>query len=62
LQKIKKSIKIAELRADFESVEKVVKKCIKKVLSKTSLVNMSKSENSFHHVFDNNFFGAFFKI
>jgi hypothetical protein len=49
--------KNAELHADFESVEKVVKKCAKKVISKTSLTNMSKSEKSayFRHVFANNF-------
>jgi hypothetical protein len=35
----------------------------KKVISKTSLTNMSKSEKSayFRHVFANNFFGAFFQ-
>jgi hypothetical protein len=40
--------------ADFESVEKVVKKCTKKVISK----NMSKSEKSayFRHVFADNYF------
>jgi hypothetical protein len=43
---IKKIVKNAGFHADFKSVEKVVKKCTKKVLSKTSLMNMSKSENS----------------
>jgi hypothetical protein len=38
--------KNAEFHADFESIEKVVKKMHqKKVISKTSLTNMSKSEN-----------------
>ncbi len=57
-QKIKMVSKNAEFHADFESVEKVVKKCTKKVISKTSLTNMSKSEKSayFLNVFDNNFF------
>jgi hypothetical protein len=34
----------------------------KKVISKTSLTDMSKSEKSayFRHVYDNNFFNAFF--
>jgi len=51
-------IKNAEFHADFESVEKVVKKCPdKKVISKTRLTNMSKSEKRayFRHVFANNF-------
>jgi hypothetical protein len=51
--------KNAEFDADFESVEKVVKKCTKKkVISKTSLTNMSKSEKSafFRHIFAYNFF------
>jgi hypothetical protein len=58
-KKSKKVSKNAEFCADFESVEKVVKKCAKKeVISKTSLTNMSKSEKSafFRHVFANNFF------
>ncbi len=42
-KKSKKISKNAEFHADFESVEKVVKKCTKKVISKTSLRNMSKS-------------------
>ena len=57
--KLKKVSKNAEFHADFESVEQVVKKCAKKkVISKTSLTNMSKSEKSafFRHVFANNFF------
>ncbi len=65
LKKSKKVLKNAEFHADFESVGKVVKKCTKKkVISKTSLTNMSKSEKSafFRHVFANNFFfGTFFK-
>jgi hypothetical protein len=50
--------KNAEFHADFESVEKVVKKCTKKVISKTSLTNMSESEKNafFRHGFANNFF------
>jgi hypothetical protein len=51
--------KNAEFHADFEYVEKVVQKMHrKKVISKTSLTNMSKSEKSafFRHVFANNFF------
>ncbi len=56
---VKKSRKISknEFNADFKSIEKVVKKCTKKVISKTNLMNMSKSENSayFHHVFAKNF-------
>ncbi len=50
--------KNAKFHADFESVEKVVKNAPKKVISKTSLTNMSKSEKSafFRHVFANNFF------
>jgi hypothetical protein len=38
--------KNAEFHADFESIEKVVKKCTQK--SKTSLTNMSKSEKKVH--------------
>jgi hypothetical protein len=54
-------IKKAELYA--ESVETVYKKCTKKVISKTSLTNMSKSEKNAYcrQVFANNFFGAFLK-
>jgi hypothetical protein len=57
-KKSKKVSKEAEFNADFESVEKVVKNAPKKVISKTSLTNMSKSEKSafFSHVFANNFF------
>jgi hypothetical protein len=49
--------KNAEFHTDFESLEKVVKKCNKKVMSKTSLTNMSKKEKSayFHHVFTDTF-------
>ncbi len=53
----KRYSKNAEFHADFESVEKVVKKSLKEVISKTTLTRMSKSENSayFRHVFANNF-------
>jgi hypothetical protein len=57
--KSKKVSKNAEFHADFESVEKVKRKnAPKKVISKTSLTNMSKSEKSayFRHGFANNFF------
>jgi hypothetical protein len=57
--------KNAEFHADFEFLEKVLKKHTqKKVISKTSLMNMSKSEKIayFRHVFANNFFlVCFFK-
>ncbi len=48
--------KNAEFHANFESVKKVVKNAPKKVTSKTSLTNISKSEKSayFRHVFANN--------
>ena len=44
----------------WKSFEKMPRK---KVISKTSLTNMSKSEKSafFRHVFANNFFGTFFQ-
>ncbi len=44
-------------------LEKFLKKCTQKVLSKTILMNMSKSEKSayFRHIFANNFFVIFFK-
>jgi hypothetical protein len=45
-------------------LKKLLKNAPKKVISKTSLTNMSKSEKSayFLHVFANNlFFGAFFQ-
>jgi hypothetical protein len=63
LKKNKKDVKNAEFHVDFESVEKVVKNAPKKVLSKISLTNKSKSEKSafFRHIFANNFFGAFFQ-
>ncbi len=64
MKKSKKVSKNAEFHADFESVEKVVKKCNnKKVISKTSFANMIKSEKStyFRHVFANNFLVHFFK-
>ena len=58
VKKSKKVSKNAEFHADFESVEKVVKNAQKKVTSKTSFTNMSKSEKRayFRHVFANNFF------
>ncbi len=48
----------AEFHADFGFVEKVFKKCTKKVISETTWTNMSKSEKSAYlcHVFANNFF------
>jgi hypothetical protein len=46
-EKIKEDIKNAEIHADFESVEKVVKKCTKKVISKTRLTNMIKGEKGY---------------
>jgi hypothetical protein len=50
---IKKGLKNAEFHADFKSVEKVFKNAPEKVMSKTSLTNMSKSGKSayFRHVF-----------
>ncbi len=63
-KKSKKVSKNAEFHTAFESVEKAVKKWTKKVIGKTSLTNMSKSEKSayFRHVFANNFFKMqFFK-
>jgi hypothetical protein len=36
----------AEFHVDFESVGKFVKKCTKKVIIKSTLMNMSKSEKS----------------
>jgi hypothetical protein len=56
---MKKGVKNAEFHADFESV---VKKCTKKVISKTNLTNMSKREKSafFRLVFANNFFLCIF--
>jgi hypothetical protein len=63
--KIKKGIKNAEFLADFKFVEKVLKIYTKKVLSKTSLTNMSKSGKStfllitfFWNIFEN-FFNRF---
>ncbi len=41
-------------------LKKLWKNALKKVISKTSLTDMSKSA-FFRHVFANNFFGAFFK-
>ncbi len=60
-EKNEKKNKNAEYHADFESVENLLK-MRKKVISKTSLTNMSKSENSayFRHVFANNFFACIF--
>ncbi len=62
-EKYQIGIKNAEFHADFESIGKVEKNAPKKVIGKTSLTNMSKSEKSayFRHVFNNNFFGAFFQ-
>jgi hypothetical protein len=48
-EKLKKVSKNPEFHADFKSVEKVFKKLTKKVISKTSLANMSKSEKV--HIF-----------
>ncbi len=55
-------LKTAEFHADFESVEKLLKNAPKKVIRKTSLTNLSKSEKSayFRHVFANNFFVVHF--
>jgi hypothetical protein len=55
VKKSKKVSKNAEFHADFKSVEKVHQK---KVISKTSLKNMSRSGKSayFRHIFANNFF------
>jgi hypothetical protein len=53
-------------RQNFKLISNRLKKLLKmhkKVISKTSLTNTSKSENSayFPPVFANNFFGAFFQ-
>ncbi len=55
--KNQKRYKKAEFHADFKSVENVYKNS-QKVISKTSLTNMSKSGKSayFRHIFANNFF------
>jgi hypothetical protein len=57
LNKTKKVSKNAEFHADFKSIGKVFKKCTKKVISKTSLTNMSKRGKNayFRHVFANIF-------
>jgi hypothetical protein len=54
--------KNAEFHADFESLKKLLKNALKKVISKTSLTNISKSEESafFRHVFAKNFLGGIF--
>jgi hypothetical protein len=54
---IKRVSKNAEFHADFKYVENLKKNAPKKVASKTSLTNMSKSGKSLHvrHVFANNF-------
>jgi hypothetical protein len=54
----KKYIKNAEFHADFKSIEKLVKKCTKKVISKTGLTDKSESEKSayFCQVFSKSFF------
>ncbi len=63
LKKSKKISKNTEFLADFKSVEKLLQNATKKVISKTTLMNMSKSENNtyFCHVLAHNFFGAFFQ-
>jgi hypothetical protein len=61
-KKIKiKILKNAEFHTDFKSVEKVLEKCTKKVIRKTSFTNISKSGKSayFCHVFANYFFYIF---
>jgi len=57
LIKSKKVSKNTKFHADFESVEKVLKNAQKKVISKTSLTNISKSGKSAHfrHLFAYNF-------
>jgi hypothetical protein len=57
-KKSKIAPKNAEFHADLKSVEKVKKNISKKVLSKTSLTNMSKSVKSAYlrHIFASNFF------
>jgi hypothetical protein len=56
--KNQKSINNAEFYLDFKFVEKASKKCTKKVLSKTSVPNISKSGKSayFRHFFADKFF------
>ncbi len=58
MKKSKKVSKNTEFHADFESVEKVVKKCTKKSYKQNKFDEMSKSEKSafFRQVFANNFF------
>ncbi len=53
LKKSEKVSKNAEFYADFESVEKVVKKCAKKSYKQNKFDDMSKREKSafFRHVF-----------
>jgi hypothetical protein len=64
LEKIKKvQKKMQNLTLISNPLKQNFKNAQKKVRSKTSLPNMSKSENSayFRHIFANNFFGAFFQ-
>ncbi len=59
MEKKSKKVSInAEFHTDFESVEKVVKKCTKKSYKQNKFDNMSKGEKSayFLHVFANNIF------
>jgi hypothetical protein len=62
--KSKKVSKTQNFTLISNPLKKLLENAPKKVISKTSLVNMSKSENSacFRPVFANNFFGAFFQI
>jgi hypothetical protein len=64
LKKSKKVPKNAELHADFKSVEKDFKNVTKRLISKTNLMNMSKSGKSayFYHIFANNVFGNGFEL
>jgi hypothetical protein len=58
LEKTEKDVKNPEYHADFKSEEKFYKNAPQKVISKTNLTNMSKSEKSayFHHIFVYTFF------
>ncbi len=64
---LKKITKVSKTQ-NFTPISNPLKKCLKnnsqkKVISKTSLTNMSKRGKSafFRHVFANNFFGTFLK-
>ncbi len=59
--KIKKGIKKRRITCWFQIREKGFLKMHQKVISKTSLMNMSKSGKSayFHHIYPNNFFNIF---